>query len=100
MKKRYRFEGDILDTELVNTLLARLPRIINLQQKVTLTGASQGPELCSTNVVGAQRLLEMQKKNNLDFLQVSTDEVYGTARRSRPIHKISPLEPNKPLLFK
>ena len=53
-----------------------------------------------TNVVGTQVLLDTAKAAKVDkYLQVSTDEVYGTLPEDRPEVKFTeqtPLEPNSP----
>ena len=35
-------------------------------------------EFVTTNILGTQILLEVAKKHSLRFIQISTDEVYGT----------------------
>ena len=53
-----------------------------------------------TNVIGTQILLDVAKANGVEkFLQVSTDEVYGTLPEDRPDLKFTeetPLAPNSP----
>jgi dTDP-glucose 4,6-dehydratase len=53
-----------------------------------------------TNVVGTQVLLDVAKARKVDkYLQVSTDEVYGTLPEDQPEVKFTeqtPLEPNSP----
>jgi dTDP-glucose 4,6-dehydratase len=53
-----------------------------------------------TNVVGTQVLLDLAKEKGVDrFLQVSTDEVYGSLPEDRPEIKFTeetPLAPNSP----
>jgi dTDP-glucose 4,6-dehydratase len=53
-----------------------------------------------TNVVGTQVLLDIARAKNVErFLQVSTDEVYGTLPEDRPDLKFTeetPLAPNSP----
>lgn len=60
---------------------------------------SSGPFI-QTNVVGTQVLLDVARKKGVDkFLQVSTDEVYGTLPEDRPEIKFTeetPLAPNSP----
>jgi dTDP-glucose 4,6-dehydratase len=49
-----------------------------------------------SNVVGTQNLLDIGRKNSIKvFLQVSTDEVYGTIPIGK-FHELSPLSPNSP----
>jgi dTDP-glucose 4,6-dehydratase len=60
---------------------------------------SSGPFI-QTNVVGTQVLLDLAKaKNAARYLQVSTDEVYGTLPENQPDVKFTeetPLAPNSP----
>src|SRR5262245_13497422 len=60
---------------------------------------SSGP-FVQTNVVGTQVLLDLAKGKGVDrFLQVSTDEVYGSLPEDRPDIKFTeetPLQPNSP----
>jgi dTDP-glucose 4,6-dehydratase len=60
---------------------------------------SSGP-FVQTNVVGTQVLLDIAKaKGAAKFLQVSTDEVYGSLPEDRPEIKFTeetPLQPNSP----
>lgn len=60
---------------------------------------SSGP-FVQTNVVGTQILLDLAKTKNIEkYLQVSTDEVYGSLPEDRPDIKFTeetPLAPNSP----
>jgi dTDP-glucose 4,6-dehydratase len=60
---------------------------------------SSGP-FVQTNVVGTQVLLDLARGRNVDrYLQVSTDEVYGTLPENQPDVKFTedtPLAPNSP----
>jgi len=60
---------------------------------------SSGPFI-QTNVIGTQVLLDLAKIKGVDrYLQVSTDEVYGTLPEDKPEVKFTeqtPLEPNSP----
>ena len=60
---------------------------------------SSGPFI-QTNVVGTQVLLDLAKAKNIDkYLQVSTDEVYGSLPEDKPEIKFTedtPLAPNSP----
>jgi len=50
-----------------------------------------------TNVLGTQVLLDLAKQYNVDkFVQVSTDEVYGTLGESGLFTETTPLAPNSP----
>lgn len=50
-----------------------------------------------TNVLGTQRLLEAARRTEVPlFVQISTDEVYGTLGPSGEFNETSPLRPNSP----
>lgn len=54
-------------------------------------------EFIRTNILGVQNLLEHSMTNRVArFLQVSTDEVYGSLGRSGKFTETSPIEPNNP----
>ena len=95
---RLRFvEGDILDVHLLDALVAGVDAVVNFAAEShvdrSIAGASAFIE---TNVVGTQRLLEAATRHQADrFVQVSTDEVYGSiSQGSWP--ETHPLEPNSP----
>jgi dTDP-glucose 4,6-dehydratase len=95
---RYKFvKGDILDNKKVESLLKDCNGIINFAAESHVDRSILGPEaFVQTNVVGAQRLLELAKKNKIRFVQVSTDEVYGSLGDKGQFTESSPLEPNSP----
>ena len=53
-------------------------------------------EFVITNVLGTQILLEVAKKHSLRFIQISTDEVYGTLGPTGYFTEDTPLSPNSP----
>lgn len=89
---RYHFVcGDIGDTDLVDGLLARYrPRaVLNFAAESHVDRSIGGPsEFIETNIIGTFRLIEAvrnywstlegEEKSSFRFLQISTDEVYGT----------------------
>ena len=91
-------EGDICDSNLVGNLLAEVDAVINFAAEShvdrSILGAS---EFVNTNIVGVQVLLDAIKTNGrkIRFLQVSTDEVYGSIE-SGSWSEEWPLEPNSP----
>ena len=51
----------------------------------------------STNIMGPEVLLTLSRKQGIDrFLQVSTDEVYGSAGQGENFSETSPLNPTSP----
>jgi dTDP-glucose 4,6-dehydratase len=109
--KRHIFvQGDIGDSTLVDSLLARhRPRaIVNFAAESHVDRSIHGPEdFIQTNIVGTFRLLESvraywnelqgEAKQNFRFLHVSTDEVYGSLVKNDPAFtEINRYEPNSP----
>ena len=85
---RYSFEhGDICDASLVEEVLRKygVDAVINFAAESHVDRSIQGAsEFVRTNVLGTNVLLELAKKFPLrKFVQVSTDEVYGSIRTVR-----------------
>jgi dTDP-glucose 4,6-dehydratase len=96
---RYTFiEGDICDQKLVASLLEDVDAVVNFAAEShvdrSITGAS---DFVQTNIVGVQVLMDAIKSRGRDirFLQVSTDEVYGSIK-SGSWTEDWPLQPNSP----
>jgi dTDP-glucose 4,6-dehydratase len=96
---RYTFiEGDICDQKLVVSLLENVDAVVNFAAEShvdrSITGAS---DFVQTNIVGVQVLIDAIKAigRNIRFLQVSTDEVYGSIE-SGSWTEDWPLQPNSP----
>lgn len=103
-------KGDIGDTNLINNLLSKYqPRaIINFAAESHVDRSIYGPEdFIQTNIIGTFRLLECAKgywqqldineKQSFRFLQVSTDEVYGSLKPNSPaFSETNRYEPNSP----
>ena len=92
------FHGDICDSALVNSLLEDIDAVINFAAEShvdrSITGAS---DFVNANIVGVQVLLDAIKASGRDirFLQVSTDEVYGSIESGSWTEEF-PLQPNSP----
>lgn len=96
---RYRFvKGDIADWELVNSLLKEgFDGLINFaaESHVDRSILDASPFI-ETNVKGTQVLLEAARQHRTSrFVQVSTDEVYGSTEKGK-FNEESPLAPNSP----
>ena len=103
-------QGDICDRALVRRLLAeRRPRaIVHFAAESHVDRSIEGPaEFIQTNVVGTFSLLEEARawwgslagadKARFRFLQVSTDEVYGSLEAAAPAFtEAHSYEPNSP----
>ena len=79
----YRFvRGDIRDRELVRGLMAdeKIDAVVHFAAESHVDRSILEPEVfVATNVLGTQNLLFLAREHGLSrFLQVSTDEVYGS----------------------
>ncbi len=96
---RYRFvRGDVSQPEHLRFCLdERLDAIVNFAAESHVDRAIlNSTPFVTTNVLGTQTLLELARKlKTARFLQVSTDEVYGSIE-SGSFTEESPLEPNSP----
>ena len=90
-------QGDICDTGLVSKLSRQVDAIVNFAAESHVDRSiDSSKEFVQTNVFGAHTLLESARKNNLStFLQVSTDEVYGSISEGSWDEDF-PLQPNSP----
>ena len=103
----YRFvKGDICDGSLVATILAeeRIDAVVHFAAESHVDRSITGPEVfVRTNVLGTQVLLEESRKHwqaktvaSFRYLQVSTDEVYGSLGDTGYFTEETPLAPNSP----
>ena len=90
-------QGDICDTELVSKLSKRVDAVVNFAAESHVDRSiDSSKEFIKTNVLGAHTLLESARKSNVGmFLQVSTDEVYGSIEEGSWDEDF-PLQPNSP----
>ena len=92
------FEGDICDSTIVNSLVSEVDAVINFAAESHVDRSIQSSaEFIHTNVTGVQVLLDAIKASNrnIRFVQVSTDEVYGSID-SGSWNEDAPLLPNSP----
>lgn len=96
---QYEFvEGDICDSLTVSELLSEADAVVNFAAESHVDRSISGAaEFVQTNIVGVQVLLDAIKnsKREIRFLQVSTDEVYGSIN-SGSWTEDWPLQPNSP----
>jgi dTDP-glucose 4,6-dehydratase len=99
-RKNYRFiRGDITDLGLLGGLFADgLEGVVNFAAESHVDRSIEDPShFLRTNVLGAQALLEMARRFEVKrFLQISTDEVYGSLEGKGKFTEESPLAPNSP----
>jgi dTDP-glucose 4,6-dehydratase len=90
-------QGDICNVELVNDLSSKVDAIINFAAESHVDRSIEdSSEFIRTNVLGTQVLLESAKTHKIKrFIQVSTDEVYGSILTGS-WDESAPLLPNSP----
>jgi len=98
---RYRFvHGDICDGPLVERLIDEhgIDAIVNFAAESHVDRSITGPKIfIETNVTGTLTLLQAARDRNVArFLQVSTDEVYGSLGADGKFTEQTPLSPNSP----
>ena len=95
----YRFlQGDICDSKLVTSLISDVDAVINFAAESHVDRSIQSSaEFVNTNITGVQVLLDAIKgsKRRIRFLQISTDEVYGSIE-SGSWTEDWPILPNSP----
>ncbi len=100
-KANYKFvKGDICNAELVNYVFEsyKIKHVINFAAESHVDRSILGSEIFyRTNVIGTNVLLEASKRFQVKkFLQVSTDEVYGSLGKEGLFTENTPLSPNSP----
>lgn len=99
--KNYTFvKGDITNSDLVNYIFEKysIKYVINFAAESHVDRSISGSEVFfSTNVIGTNVLLEASKRYEVErFLQISTDEVYGSLGAAGLFTEQTPLSPNSP----
>lgn len=103
----YRFvKGEICDAGLVAGILAaeKVDAVVHFAAESHVDRSISGPEIfVRTNVLGTQILLEESRKHwqtevvpDFRYLQISTDEVYGSLGDTGFFTEATPLAPNSP----
>lgn len=97
----YRFvKGDIGDSKLVSSIIEeeKIEAIVNFAAESHVDRSIDGPKIfVETNVLGTQNLLQVAKEFSVKrFLQVSTDEVYGSLGKDGYFTEQSMIKPNSP----
>ena len=97
-KSEFEFiEGDICNQPLVEGIMKRVDSVVNFAAESHVDRSIQSSkEFFRTNVLGTQTLIDAARQNNVaPFLQVSTDEVYGSITHGSWDEQF-PLKPNSP----
>lgn len=95
----YRFvKGDIADAKIVNGIVPEADYIVNFAAESHVDRSIEDPSVfIRTNVMGTQVLLDAARKHEIKrYLQISTDEVYGSLGPTGYFTEATPLAPNSP----
>ncbi|WFD11391.1 dTDP-glucose 4,6-dehydratase [Tepidibacter hydrothermalis] len=92
-------KGDITDIELVDNIVSNnIYYIINFAAESHVDRSIENPSIfIKTNIMGTQILLDASKKYNIEkYIQISTDEVYGSLGENGYFTEETKLAPNSP----
>jgi len=101
-KKDYKFyKADICNFDAITNIIEKekINYIINFAAESHVDRSIENPNVfCLTNITGTQTLLNIAKKNEIEkYIQISTDEVYGSLKFDDPAFtETTPLSPNSP----
>ena len=98
-KPNYKFiHGNICVKKLVRDILKECDWVVNFAAESHVDNSINNPEIfIRTNVEGTLNLLQASKEIGIQkYLQVSTDEVYGTLGKDGYFYETTPLAPNSP----
>jgi dTDP-glucose 4,6-dehydratase len=108
-KERFTFiKGDICDIDLIKKIFEEneITGVINFAAESHVDRSIHDPQIfLKTNILGTQILLDVAKSNwyinnewkkNVKFLQISTDEVYGSLGKEGLFSEKTPLDPHSP----
>lgn len=90
--------GNICDRDLVRDIIKECDFVVNFAAESHVDNSIKHPEIfVETNVQGTLNLLQASKELGVErYLQVSTDEVYGTLGKTGYFYETTPLAPNSP----
>lgn len=98
--RRYTFiKGDIADKVAIENVFEKeIDSVINFAAESHVDRSIMDPDaFIKTNIGGTFNLLEMARKRNVKrFIQISTDEVYGSLGKGGKFSEDTPLAPNSP----
>ena len=90
--------GNICDKNLVREIISGVDCVVNFAAESHVDNSIKNPGIfIETNVQGTLNLLQASYEAKIErFLQVSTDEVYGTLGKTGYFYETTPLAPNSP----
>lgn len=92
-------KGDITNKELLDYVVTthQVDVIVNFAAESHVDRSiSNSEEFVKTNILGTQTILEVARQQNIRFIQISTDEVYGSLGLTGYFSEDTPLSPNSP----
>lgn len=92
-------KGDITNQELLEYVIKTygVNVIVNFAAESHVDRSiSNSSEFVKTNIMGTQILLDVARNHNIRFVQISTDEVYGSLGSTGYFTEDTPLSPNSP----
>jgi dTDP-glucose 4,6-dehydratase len=91
-------KGDITDKDLVFKITSDTDYIVNFAAESHVDRSIEDPEIfIKSNVLGTQVLLDAAKEYSVEkYLQISTDEVYGSLGETGYFREDTSLAPNSP----
>ena len=95
----YKFiHGNICDKKLANEVISQCDYIVNFAAESHVDNSIKTPEIfAQTNILGTLNLLQVAKEIGIKkFIQISTDEVYGSLGKDGYFYETTPLSPNSP----
>ncbi len=98
-KDNYSFvKGNVCDRELVNGIVENVDYIVHFAAESHVDRSIEDPGIfIKSNILGTQTLLDASRKTGIrKFLQVSTDEVYGSLGPEGYFTEQTPLQANSP----
>ena len=109
LKKINFIKGDICNKDLVNEIFAKndIDYVVNFAAESHVDRSIENPEIfLETNILGTNNLLDISRKywsrkgekykKGVMFLQISTDEVYGSLGKTGYFTEKTPLDPRSP----
>jgi dTDP-glucose 4,6-dehydratase len=96
---RYTFiEGDITNIAILDSIVKehQIESIVNFAAETHVDNSIHSPlKAINTNIIGVASILEIVRKYDIELLQISTDEVFGTIDTGS-FNEESPFAPNSP----
>ena len=90
-------QDDIKNLEKVNELAKDVNLIVNFAAETHVDRSISNPKpFLETNVIGTYSILEATRKNDIMFVHVSTDEIYGDAKDAKSFSEDDILSPSNP----